>query len=405
MLSASILLGDDTARIGASVVPQISGTQIETVTQGSISVGFRDKIHDGLEIATIHPNVQKSEFTASGSNRARPLVKGEVIKSLQGRSLDKESEAHSLLNGLADRCSTSLYNPTTLRMESGFLSLRNVHVPKPRSNSPRPGGKLYFVYVVDTNDRNIGSKLATNIPSMKDLYDRQVIDNRKGNWILLDGDNCTARKLVDSLSRIALTPSDTLFVYIQCHGAYDHSLFDAATDPSAGHFFRFSDFDLRRRDLVHAMWSKQARLTVLVTDCCNTHSDIEHRPRREFAMAPEALGWKAFEELVFCYAGLVDFTSASRGQMAWCDNRGGLFTSEAVKQFNREDSSGSRSWNDFLGKIKVKSEQAYKELRSTTPNPSPELQRQTTMLPQVLTLRVNRLDPPDPPVRRPFSGN
>ncbi len=351
----------------------------------------------GVQIAAIHPNVAKSQFRSTGSNVAVPIQLGALIQQVDDVQVTSEPELFRLLQNRTSQCSVRMFDPISRLSTDGTLTLRNVVCPAPRTYVPLPNGKLFFLHIVDTDDPTIGESVMRNAGAWEEMVIGEVRQERLGMCRTLQSQECSADQLLRTVAAMNLTPADTLFVYVQGHGAYDLNLSEVEQDPSSGHFLHFKDYDVRRRDLLHYLVAKEARLTILLTDCCNVHCQVPFIPRTISKTFGRPMGWTPLEELMFCYAGLVDITSASRGEMSWCSpNKGGWFTTEAIELFRSNPLATTRTWDELLPRMIAKTEQTFADRKRQTSMPPPELVQQRSMIPQVFHFRVERLEPPDP---------
>ena len=126
-----VLLGQDTDTLpmGRHLVPKIDSSNQESTIQGSLSASFRSRKGMGVEIASLHPNVAKSQFVDVGSSIGRPLQKGEIVHSLYGVRVTSEAELFRRLRGRKDSCPIQLRNIANGTLSSGVVTLRN-GVPK-----------------------------------------------------------------------------------------------------------------------------------------------------------------------------------------------------------------------------------------------------------------------------------
>ena len=119
----------------------------------------------------------------------------------------------------------------------------------------------------------LGANLFADRRNMERLF-RENVPNNRLNLVLMDLDAITPDTILQTISRLELTENDTLVFYYSGRAAHNR---DSNADSGAGvggHYFQLRDEQgglvrLYRRTLLAALKEKNARLTVLLTDCCN----------------------------------------------------------------------------------------------------------------------------------------
>ena len=350
---------------------------------------------NGLEVAYVHegvPRMRLSELAPGNSQGV--LDRGDMIIEVNNQKVLNVGDLFSQLSVQNAQLPIGIININNNQKMSLIGSPRRVKVPMPMQKVSANGeGKIIVIHAVLTADNDIGKNLEVNLEPMKQLFDSTVDPKFLRSFNQVVGNECSARGIMTTLTNLSVGPQDTLLLYYQGHGAYSQS--QANEDPAAGHYFDFNEKDLLRRNLLAAMLKKGARLTVLISDACNAEETvpIELKPVFE-AMQVEVEGWTPLEELLLCHRGVLDLTSASRGQYAWSTSDiGGWFTSAFIGSLfptNNVDVSWQASWNN----IKQSTETSYQRRRLKLGRDNDKLRSQELMVPQELIWNIERDEPP-----------
>lgn len=191
------------------------------------------------------------------------------------------------------------------------------------------------------------------------LRDQVPEDRLDLTTLELDQDETSDPALVLGVIRDwEVAPRDTVLCYFSGHGVSDDQ----------GHRLVFAQGGLARRDLLAALREKGARLTVLLSDCCNLRSDgytylapfIQSRELRE----PTPL----FDALFFRPEGVVDINSSSPGESAFFapydedmkEMPGSIFTREFCDwvEANRDT---QRTWDELVRAVSLRVHTAFRE--------------------------------------------
>jgi len=354
-----------------------------------------EKTEGGLKVVALDKHLPMALRPVDGTNRLFHLEVSDIITHVGGQPVTDVFGAFSLLRAQSGNNCLIRVRDKGGDAFDWLAEPRIVKAPLIAKTAEAPtGSRVFFIHVVATGDDRIGVQLKTNLVPMKNLVESSISEARLGSFIALTGTDCRARTLVDTISDLPLTHADTLCVYFQGHGGFDRRF--EREDVSAGHFLDFGEVDFLRTDLVDAMLAKRARLTVLITDCCNVGVETDERYVGE-ARSVDVVGWTLLEELLLCYTGMVDLTSASRGNQSWCTkSQGSWFTNQFISHMNRR-TANDQSWVANWNEIKTKSEAFYQEKRRKFGHLVPDLRQQVTMSAHEFILDVQRQNPPETP--------
>jgi hypothetical protein len=217
----------------------------------------------------------------------------------------------------------------------------------------QPATRVKALLIGLTNDKGIGQGCATNLKAME-LYLRGLPNfDPKTDLIVLQGDDVTADKILQTVAKMQVNRRDAVFCYYTGHAGYEEQqIQEILEDPSGGHVFQLPGKWLKRKTLLDALKAKGGQLTVLLSDSCNVPvtglPDRADRPkgtdllkdlgfdappvksdRVEWDLLPEKkepIQSRPFAELLLKYRGVVDVSGSSRDQYGWFNPDGGWFT-------------------------------------------------------------------------------
>lgn len=211
--------------------------------------------------------------------------------------------------------------------------------------------KVYALVIGDATPAAHWGKLLPNITLdilaiQVALWDNLPKDQLELITLTLEEDaDARPANILAGLERLKPGENDTLLVYFTGHGAVDDH----------GHFFSLAGGKLYREDLKREMLSRKARLTVLISDCCNVRSDGMSYIAPAPLLKRPSLVSPAFASLLLKPQGLVDLNGSSPGESSFFtpeDRQGGglpgsLFT-KALVEYLRTHQKHSPKWNDLL---------------------------------------------------------
>ena len=373
----------------------------------------------GLEIVELNQGIYpEASYTFNDRGRVvtRNFAPGDVITSFNGQAANSTFDLFSML-----RHQGSYQVEITARGQriNASMSARPITSPKLFNPAPQKGARAFVLHIVDNKDPKIGDKIQTNVDSMHRLFTSNVEKKRLAEYILIseyyykNGEKamqpthrqCTALNILRTINELPITPNDTLFVYYQGHGGYSPKKQHWVNDTSAGQVFKLEGNDLLRSALVRLMLAKNARMTILISDCCNIRSTFktDYRSMMQSAMFT-ITGWTKLESLLFCHAGFIDVTSASRGNMSWCTQEyGSWFTHSFLNTMQGGGSGEEGSWPLCWAELKENSASFYESQRNLfmdNKKVSIALKRQKLMPAHEYQLDVERQFPPDTPGQR-----
>lgn len=218
--------------------------------------------------------------------------------------------------------------------------------------------KMWAILVADTYDENIGADDAyDNLALNKEL---KAIAQCLGIEISIT--NITAnraynkRNLANAITGIRPSKNDIVFFCFNGHGfrwddqkdKYPNICMIGPNDDVYGNY-------VATTDIYTAVKNKGARLSVIITDCCNSKYG-EYAPRQKentlFSRSHSRVSKKRLSELFLDTQGVILATAAKPGEYAWSfDGTGSAFTQSFISQLRKEASAtriDSPSWQRLI---------------------------------------------------------
>ncbi len=206
--------------------------------------------------------------------------------------------------------------------------------------------KMWAILVADTYDENIGEDDAyDNLALNKEL---KAIAQCLGIEVSIT--NITAnraynkRNLANAISNLKPTPNDIVFFCFNGHGfrwddqkdMYPNICMIGPEDDVYGNY-------VSTTDIYNAIKAKGARLSVVITDCCNSKFG-EYGPRQKentlYSRTNTRVSKKRMQELFLGTKGVILATAAKPGEYAWSfDGTGSAFTQSFIAQLRKEASA------------------------------------------------------------------
>lgn len=228
--------------------------------------------------------------------------------------------------------------------------------------SLRAAEPMIHVVIAADGRAGFGTNLVADYKNMERVF-KENVPNSRLNLIPIEMDAITPDKILQSVNRIELAEGDTLVFYYSGHAANDAG--------NGGQYFQIRDesgkaVELQRRTLLATLKGKKARLTVLLTDCCNIEqqSSGESKETVQPSASPEKI-LPLFEALFIKPEGTVDITSSKRGEASFVDStakkRGSCFTWSLVALLEKHRNNESMTWTDFVAELKIDVQKAFLE--------------------------------------------
>lgn len=208
--------------------------------------------------------------------------------------------------------------------------------------------RIHLITVVDSLDKNIGAACSVDGAAVRNVFQTCVERGRLAIKSAVASDRQTVLDAVDSIQS---GPQDTIVLYYSGHGFYDED----------GHRLYFSSTrsTLSRLELRQHLVAKQARLHVMLTDCCNNYFPSEGLALRYRAVDPnfKPVTTPLFETLFFRSRGIADIMSSGEDEMSLIRSitEGSVFTIHLV-EFLQINADKTHNWSDLFSAVAQKTE-------------------------------------------------
>jgi hypothetical protein len=176
--------------------------------------------------------------------------------------------------------------------------------------------KVRILLIGDTLDASIGDGVKQELDVVKGVLTKTLAEQYRDaekDFSVLTDTQVSAKKIIDFIGRWDVKPSEAIFCYVTCHGAYEPTLLGC--DPSGGHYFSFENRkqgQLLQSTLLNALCLKGARLTVLFGDSCNTRGDFHAVFAFRELIVDETNYFTSTESLLLGHTGIVNLNSADQ---------------------------------------------------------------------------------------------
>lgn len=216
---------------------------------------------------------------------------------------------------------------------------------------------VYLVIAADVKATDIGLIAAIDQANIEYLF-RTNVPDRQLNVTKIAYDKMSPEGIGVGINAMELTNDDILVFYYSGHSSFDID--------DLRQFFKLPYGKLYRDELMETLHKKSARLTVLLSDCCNTPRGKNvvqaldyHPPEASRAASP------LFNTLFFRNQGTVDLTSSKLGEYSVCDirssgNHGSCFTWAMIELMTENRDNNGMNWNEFVTELTPIVAQAFR---------------------------------------------
>lgn len=211
--------------------------------------------------------------------------------------------------------------------------------------------KLHILLVNDT-DSNLTEWVNRDRDDLIGIFKEAFGESRLSITVFDGADVNNDTVLATIRDRMPTGPADTLMFLYNGHGG-----FASETE----HNFTTSHGTIHRSDVKAAMQAKTARLKLLISSCCSNYYNADA------GYGAGEVNKQAMEDLFFESRGFVDFTAATRGQLAWSGFLVGAMTMQLHQSMETLDGTGDGfvGWLEYFYAIKADVATRFKNLHDT----------------------------------------
>ena len=260
---------------------------------------------------------------------------------------------------------TNLFSPSNTN-----VAITSPKVINNTGNSPIPpvttvaATKLHFVLVANTNDPRIGYSVQKDVINItSQIKDVATFLNLPLNLVEISGTKFGKAGVETALNNLKPGTNDIVIFYYSGHG---YSNDRNANEQYPQFDLRQSRFDdvlvatLNASEVLTKIKSKNARLNLVITDCCNSSLGLLKPEGKNFALTTKSLmSW----EKSYCYdlfmksKGTVIATAAKKGQYAYGNTDvGGYFTSNLITSMEKYLSkfqTSTPTWQEIIAEAQT----------------------------------------------------
>ena len=209
--------------------------------------------------------------------------------------------------------------------------------------------RLHVLMIIE-DDTYCGPSFEIDAELLSRLLALQIDRKRVATPVVLrqSKGEVTREMILSAAQKLDVRASDAILCFYAGLGVFDQS---------RNHYLALPDgSNLPRAELLNSLKAKNARLTVLMTDCC---LDAMPPGGEILVLNPPGLPSKVLFWLLFGQKGIVDINSSAPGEVAFClqdvvGAQGSIFMRSFVKDCTLGSFAGKRKvpWDDFFGQLK-----------------------------------------------------
>jgi hypothetical protein len=230
-------------------------------------------------------------------------------------------------------------------------------------NNASDGGDvtMHFIMVAATKDPSIGQSVETDLnlvyPEFQNYAKRLGIAFKSH---LISGYDVSAENVTKEIQNLKVGKNDVVVFVYSGHGFR----FDNDTDPYPRMLLTYDELTedyvvenqpyLAVSDVYDAITKKGARLTIVLSDCCNSSLGMDRPEIESNALAARGSNNYDVEKLKKLFllpSGAMKVTAAKAGQVALCDNKGGFLLTSFLNNLRKQISATTTvepSWQTIV---------------------------------------------------------
>ena len=207
---------------------------------------------------------------------------------------------------------------------------------------------LHALFVIDTNDANIGQMVARDLGIMGDEVQKIAqATGLKLNDRVYKGRDFTTKNVIDAVRSIAPGQDDVVLFYYSGHG------FRTKKKNTRWPYLYFHNNPPNPVDfgwVVDEMGRKGARLTVVLTDSCNNVVNVQIRETQKALPRNMSKAAQGYRELFLNTRGFIAAASSIPGETSTATSSGSLFTLSFLKALRGEAVQPRPTWKSLMQK-------------------------------------------------------
>lgn len=216
---------------------------------------------------------------------------------------------------------------------------------------------MHLLLVAATKDESIGESVTTDVNLVKKNF--SGIAKRLGigyKETIISDDDFKKSNIENAVSRLSVGSNDVVVFVYSGHGFR----FDDDTDAYPRMYLTYDgdlneDTEISTTELYNQLTAKKARLTIFLTDCCNSKAGVKRAEVESVAFGTRAannnVDIKKLRALFVDESGTIRATAAKAGQYALCDASGGFMLTSILNNIKAQSSAlndNQPSWNTIV---------------------------------------------------------
>lgn len=250
---------------------------------------------------------------------------------------------------------------------------------------------LHLVLVAATEDESIGESVKTDVNLVRKNFSGIAKKlNIEYKETVVMGNNFSKSNVENAVNRLKPGSNDIVVFVYSGHGFR----YDDDTDAYPRMFLSYDNLsaktELSTTDVYNKIVAKNARLTIFLTDCCNSKAGVTRAEVESVAFGTRGsnnnVDVNKLYDLFIDESGTIRATAAKAGQYALCDASGGFMLTSILNNIKSQTSAlanGNPSWQTII-------ENASKVVAKKTSNQIDEAGNETA--PQVVVRAVKVRD-------------
>ena len=205
---------------------------------------------------------------------------------------------------------------------------------------------LHVLFVIDTDDRNIGDMVARDLAIMGGEVQKIVAATGLTlNDRVYKGGDFTTANVKGAVRALSPGRDDVVLFYYSGHG------FRTKTKKSKWPYLFFSKTPQNPVDfgwVAEEMSRKGARLTIVMTDSCNNVVNLQVRETQKALPAVSAKARNGYRDLFLKHRGFIAAASSIPGETSTATQSGSLFTLSFLKALRNEVLQPQATWQSLM---------------------------------------------------------
>lgn len=220
---------------------------------------------------------------------------------------------------------------------------------------------MHFIVAAATKDESIGESVQTDLKLVRKDFSVMADQLNIGfDEQVIQGNSFTRSNIENAIRKLSVKPNDVVVFIYSGHGFR----FDDDTDAYPRMYLTYDgdldeDTQWSTTEAFNALVKKKARLTLFLSDCCNSKVGITRAEMESMAFASRAVNnnvdTRKLRQLFIEQQGTLRATAAKAGQYALCDKSGGFLLTSFLNNIKAQVSAISKddpSWERIIENAK-----------------------------------------------------